>query len=154
MKNNSVQIGDQCPVFTLTDQHGNLFNLSTVLGKKNVVIYFYPKDETPGCTKEACSFRDSYSSFLDFNCEVIGISSDSTSSHKRFAERHQLPFILLSDEKKTVRKQFNVPPSLFGLLPGRVTYIVDKQGVIRGIFNSQTDPVGHIKKALEIIQTL
>lgn len=154
MKHKPVQVGDQCPVFTLHDQHGNLFDLSSVLGEKNVVIYFYPKDDTPGCTKEACSFRDSYTTFLDFDCEVIGISSDSAAKHKRFAERHQLPFILLSDDKKAVRNQFNVPQSLFGLLPGRVTYIVDKQGIIRGIFNSQTDPVGHIKKALEIVRSL
>ncbi len=154
MKIKTIQIGDQCPTFTLPDQHGNAYDITAVLGTKNLVIYFYPKDETPGCTKEACTFRDSYTAFQDFDCEVIGISSDSSASHKRFAERHQLPFVLLSDEKKSVRKQFNVPPNLFGLLPGRVTYIIDKKGSIRGIFNSQTDPVGHIKKALEVMRTL
>lgn len=150
----TLQKGDKCPIFSLPDQHGTIVNIEDLIGTKNLIIYFYPKDETPGCTKEACSFRDSYDDFKDLGCEVIGISSDSVNAHKQFAEKHRLSFILLADTKKEVRKQFGVPASLFGLLPGRVTYIIDKNGIIQGVFNSQTDPFGHIKNALEIVRGL
>lgn len=150
----NIQIGDNCPRFTLKNQHDELINIEDLIGQKNLVIYFYPKDETPGCTKEACSFRDSYEEFKDLGCEVIGISTDSVSAHKAFAEKHRLTFILLADTKKEVRKAFNVPSNLFGLIPGRVTYIVDKKGLIRGIYNSQTDPVGHINKSIETVKNL
>ena len=150
----NIQIGDDCPRFALKNQHNELINIEDLIGKKNLVIYFYPKDETPGCTKEACSFRDSYEEFKELGCEVIGISTDSVSAHKAFAEKHRLTFILLADTKKEVRNAFNVPSNLFGLIPGRVTYIVDKKGVIRGIHNSQTNPVGHIDSAIETVKNL
>lgn len=150
----AIQKGDKCPIFSLPDQNNNMVNMENLIGTKNLIIYFYPKDETPGCTKEACSFRDSYDDFKDLGCEVIGISSDSISAHKKFAEKHRLTFILLADTKKEVRKLFGVPSNLFGLLPGRVTYIIDKAGIIQGIFNSQTDPLGHIKNALATVRGL
>jgi peroxiredoxin Q/BCP len=117
-------------------------------------LYFYPKDDTPGCTKEACSFRDQYTVFQDLGCEVIGISSDAPKAHKEFAIKYKLPFPLLADEKKEVRTLFGVPKSFLGLLPGRVTYIIDKTGVVRGIFNSQLNATQHIDEALKVVRGL
>jgi peroxiredoxin Q/BCP len=149
-----MKIGDLCPHFELTDQHGKLFNSSDWIGKKKLVIFFYPKDETPGCTKEACTFRDRHEEFLEFDCQVIGISSDSVDSHKQFATKHNFNFVLLADTDKKIRKLFGVPGSLFGLLPGRVTYIIDLNGKIRGIHNSQLNPVSHIEEALDLIKQM
>jgi peroxiredoxin Q/BCP len=149
-----IQIGDNCPVFKLKNQFGEAFNLVNLLGNKTLVIYFYPKDDTPGCTKEACSFRDRFEEFKDLGCEVIGISSDSEQKHKEFAEKHKLPFILLADINQEVRKSFGVPGSLFGLIPGRVTYIVGKDKKVKGIFNSLLNPIGHIDHALQLVKSL
>lgn len=149
-----MQIGDQCPSFELNNQQGELVHSSSFIGKQKAVIFFYPKDETPGCTKEACSFRDKYEDFLELGCQVIGISSDSVDSHAQFANRFGFTFTLLSDPEKSVRKAFQVPGNLFGLLPGRVTYIVDASGIIRGIFNSQLNPVGHVTEALKIVSSI
>ncbi len=147
-----IQIGDNCPIFTLPNQFGQPFNISNSLGKKTLVIYFYPKDDTPCCTKEACSFRDRFEECKDLGCEVIGISSDSEQKHSEFAQKHRLPFILLSDQQKSVRKQFGVPGNLFGLIPGRVTYIIGKDKKVKGIFNSLLNPEGHIQHALELVK--
>jgi len=149
-----IQIGDSCPSFILKNQFSEDFDVNQVLGKKTLVIYFYPKDDTPGCTKEACSFRDRFEEFQDLGCEVIGISSDSEQKHKEFADKHKLPFILLADTNQSVRKSFGVPGSLFGLIPGRVTYIVGKEMKIKGIFNSLLNPLGHIEHALELVKTI
>jgi peroxiredoxin Q/BCP len=150
----SKKIGDLCPKFSLYDQEGELINIEDRIGTKNCVIYFYPKDDTPGCTKEACIFQSNLHSFDDLNCEVFGISTDSIASHKEFANKYKLKFKLLSDPSKKVRNAFGVPGNLFGLIPGRVTYIIDKKGIIRGIYNSQTDPVGHINKSIQTLKTL
>lgn len=150
----ALQIGDKCPSFTLPNQHGQQIAIDTLIGERILIIYFYPKDDTPGCTKEACLFRDSYEDFVDMGCEVIGISSDDIASHRKFAETHRLSFLLLADEKGLVRKQFGVPGNLFGLIPGRVTYIIDKKGVIREVHNSLTDPVGHINKAIDTVKKI
>jgi peroxiredoxin Q/BCP len=150
----SKRIGDPCPKFKLFDQDGELINIEDCIGTKNCVIYFYPKDDTAGCTKEACTFQSNLHSFDELNCEVFGISTDSVASHKKFANKYQLKFKLLSDPNKVVRNAFGVPGNLFGLIPGRVTYIIDKNGVIRGIYNSQTDPVGHINKSIQALKTL
>lgn len=149
-----IQIGDTCPEFTLKNQFGGDYSVNQVLGNRNVVIYFYPKDETRGCTQEACSFRDRYEEFQDLGCEVIGISSDSEQKHREFAQKHRLPFILLADTKQVVRKLFGVPGSLFGLIPGRVTYIIGKDKKVKGIFNSLLNPQGHIDHALELVESL
>jgi peroxiredoxin Q/BCP len=154
MSNKSLSIGDQCPSFSLLDQHGATINSSDLIGTQLLVIYFYPKDDTPACTKEACSFRDSHADFADLGCKVIGISSDSVSAHLKFAEKHRLNFTLLADVNGEVRKSFGVPRALFGILPGRVTYIIDLKGTVQGIFNSMTDPFGHIAHALETIKSL
>ncbi|HEY1195985.1 peroxiredoxin [Flavobacterium sp.] len=149
----SLKIGDIVPNFTAKDNHGETFESQSVLGRKPLVIYFYPKDNTPGCTTEACSFRDQYEDFKDLGAEVIGISSDSVKSHHKFAAKHQLPFILLSDRDKRLRKLFGVRNNLFGLLPGRVTYIIDKNGLVISIFDS-VNAAKHIPKALEIVKEL
>jgi peroxiredoxin Q/BCP len=150
----SLKPGQKVPVFSLPDQYGKNFDIRSLLTKKLIVIYFYPKDETAGCTKQACAFRDHYQDFVDAGAEVIGISSDSEESHGSFADHHNLPFILLSDKKNEVRSQFGVPADLLGLLPGRVTYIIDKQGIIRHIFNSQMRIDKHIAESLHIINDL
>lgn len=152
-KGTGLAPGAQAPDFTLNDQHGKPVGLSSLRGRKAVVVYFYPKDDTPGCTKESCSFRDQYTAFTDAGAEVLGISSDSEASHKAFAEKHKLPFALLADRGGKVRAAYGVPAT-FGLLPGRVTYVVDKQGVIRHAFNSQINAAQHVNEALGVLKTL
>ena len=122
---NEVKIGSKAPLFILPDQNGKLINLNDFIGKTNLVVYFYPKDESYGCTKEACSFRDSYEDFKEAGAEVIGISADSEASHKGFAANHKLPFILLSDKDKKIANLYGVGKTM-GILPGRVTFIIDK----------------------------
>ncbi|MEL6589651.1 MAG: peroxiredoxin, partial [Bacteroidota bacterium] len=141
-------LGTKAPDFALPNQDGQTVRLSDFLGKKHVVLYFYPKDETPGCTKEACGFRDSYESFKDAGAEVIGVSADSPKSHAAFARNHRLSFTLLSDRDKSVAKSYDVSGSLFGLLPGRETFVIDKDGIIRHRFSSQLNIGRHIDDAL------
>ena len=145
--------GAPAPAFTLEDQNGKRVSLADFKGRRNVVVYFYPKDDTPGCTREACSFRDQFEDFTDAGAEVIGISSDSAASHLGFAVKHELPFTLLSDPDGEAREAFKVPATL-GLLPGRVTYVIDKQGVIRHAFNSQLSPARHVAEALQVLGRL
>ncbi len=149
----SLQVGDRVPDFTLTSATGETISLADFRGKKPVVVYFYPKDDTPGCTAESCAFRDSYQVFQDMGAEVIGISGDSVDSHRKFADKYQLPFILLSDSQNTVRKQFGVPATLF-VLPGRVTYVIDKEGIVRHVFNSMMDFKAHVDEALNTLKSL
>lgn len=146
-----VQVGDTAPDFTLPSQSGETVSLKDFIGKKSVVLYFYPKDDTPGCTAEACGFRDSYEVFKEAGAEVIGVSDDSSASHQKFATKYNLPFILVSDTGKQLRKLYGVPSTL-GLLPGRVTYVIDKNGVVRHIFNSQFNFKGHIEEALKTLK--
>lgn len=147
-----VEVGNTLPGFTLPDQNGNLFSIDSVIGRKNLVIYFYPKDDTPGCTEEACYFRDELDVFREADALIIGISGQSVESHKKFAEKYNLNFTLLSDEGDKVRKLFGVPVNFFGLLPGRVTYIVDKLGKVVYIYDSQTKARNHVDEALRILK--
>ena len=147
-----IKVGSKIPSFTLPDQEGDMFSVDSVIGKKNLVIYFYPKDDTPGCTKEACTFRDQYEDFSDADALVVGISSDDVESHRKFAGKYNLPFTLLSDEGGKIRKLFGVPSSFLGMMPGRVTYIVNKKGEVIHIFNSQLNAEKHIKEALEALE--
>ncbi len=149
----TVKIGDKAPDFTLPSQMGDNVTLSEFFGKKNIVLYFYPKDESRGCTAEACSFRDSYKELTDLGAEVIGISGQSVESHKSFATHHGLPFILLSDADDEVRKLYGVP-STMGLIPGRVTYVIDKRGIVRHIFSSQTQTQRHVEEAKRTLEQL
>jgi len=145
-----INIGDTAPDFTLLDQDGKQVSLSSLRGKK-IVLFFYPKDFSLGCTKEACHFRDSYEDFIDIGAEVIGVSDDTVESHKRFRDAYLLPFTLLSDAGGEVRKIYGVT-GLF--LPGRVTFVIDAGGVIRYIFSSQTDMKAHIEESLKILKTM
>lgn len=149
-----IEIGSTIPAFTLNNQNGIAFDINSVLGKKNLVIYFYPKDDSPGCTKEACYFRDQFEVFKDVDAEIIGISGQSVESHKKFADKYRLSYTLLSDEGNKVRKLFGVPTNFFGLLPGRVTYIVDKTGKVIYIFDSQINATQHVDEALKILKEL
>jgi peroxiredoxin Q/BCP len=132
---------------------GDNVTLSEYFGKKNVVLYFYPKDETSGCTREACAFRDSYDVFTALGAEVLGVSGQSVESHKSFATHHGLPFLLLSDVDNKVRQLYGVPATM-GIIPGRVTYIIDKKGVVRHVFNSQYQPQKHVEEAKQVLEKL
>lgn len=147
-----IKVGDSIPEIVLKNQIGETFNLKKETVGKNVVLFFYPKDDSQGCTRQACSFRDQYEDFADANAVVIGISGQSVESHKKFAEKHRLSYTLLSDEGNKIRKKFGVPTNFFGLLPGRVTYVIDKNGKVIFIFNSQTQIEDHISKTLEILK--
>lgn len=142
--------GDKIPDFSLRDQNGDLFDIKNVLGRKNLVIYFYPKDGSPGCTRQACNFRDQSSAFDEADAMLIGISGQSVASHKEFAETNNLKFPLLSDEDNKVRKMFGVPSSFFGIIPGRVTYVVNKEGRIIYRYSSQTQIERHVDEALKV----
>ncbi len=148
-----VKVGEAAPRFRLPAADGSSVGLEDFLGKTNLVVYFYVKDFTGGCTREACSFRDSYEAFKKHGAEVIGISSDNEESHDSFVKRHQLPFTLLSDRDGSVRKAYGVKATL-GILPGRVTFVIDKKGIIRHVFSSQTRMDAHIEEALRVVKSL
>jgi peroxiredoxin Q/BCP len=148
-----VKVGSVAPNFTLPSQSGGMVSLEDFLGHKPVVLFFYPKDDSPGCTQQVCAFRDDYEEFGKLDAEVIGISSDSVESHRSFAAKHRLPFTLVSDEGGKVRKLYGVSNTL-GLLPGRVTYVIDRKGVVRHIFSSQVGIVQHVEDALEALKSI
>jgi thioredoxin-dependent peroxiredoxin len=151
--NDGIQVGDVAPEFDLPDASGKRIRLADFKGRQAVVLYFYPKDDTPGCTKEACSFRDQYEAFKDAGAEVVGVSSDSEASHGKFAQKHRLPFVLVADKGGQLRKRYGVPATL-GLLPGRVTYVIDRGGVVRHVFNSQLQATKHVDEALAVLKRL
>jgi peroxiredoxin Q/BCP len=146
----SIEPGDEAPDFTLPDQDGNPLSLHDLRGSW-VVLYFYPADDTPGCTAEACRFRDSHEDFVDAGARVVGISGQDEESHKRFAAKHDLPFALVADSDDEVRRRYGVSKTL-GLLPGRVTYVIDPDGIVRKVFSSQFRPTKHIGEALATIR--
>lgn len=148
-----VEVGDTAPDFTLPSQTGEPVSLHSYRDDRVVVLYFYPKDETRGCTAEACAFRDSHEVFTDAGAVVIGVSSDSVRSHERFGSRHALPFVLLSDAGGSVRRRYGVPAAL-GFLPGRVTYVIDRQGTVRHVFSSLTNIDQHVTDALAVVRQL
>lgn len=145
-----IRVGDKAPEFSATAQDGHTIRLGDFLGQKALVLFFYPKDNSPICTKEACSFRDSYEKFVEAGAEVIGVSSDSSESHKAFAKQHELSFPLISDHDGSLRKQFGVPSAL-GLLPGRSTYVIDKDGIVRLIFSAQFASDKHVQRAFNVV---
>ena len=151
---NRIKPGDKAPIFSLLSEQGEEVNLGDLIGLSPIVLYFYPKDNTAVCTKEACAFRDSFEEFRDIqDARVIGISSDSVESHKQFSRDYDLPFTLLSDPDGKVRKLYGVPKTM-GLLPGRVTYVIDKDGIVRHIFSSQLNYQKHVEQALTALKSL
>ena len=148
-----VKVGEEAPDFTLYDQDGESVSLGDFKGVNNVVLFFYPKDFSPGCTTQACSFRDSYEDFTDRGAVVIGVSSDSVESHKKFLDTYLLPFTLLSDPKGKVRSLYSATKA-FGLLPGRYTFIIDKTGVVRHIFTSETNMKKHTDESLKVLREI
>ena len=145
-----IQIGDLIPDFSLEDQDGDFFDIRTYRGKKKLVIFFYPKDGSLSCTREACYFRDLSEAFDEADAMIIGISGQSVESHKNFIESNKLPYTLLSDNKNIVRKLFGVPGKVFGLIPGRITYVADRSGKVVFIFDSQLKSQRHVDEALKI----
>jgi len=148
----ALKEGDHVPDVRLKSTTGSAW-LDDVLGAKTVVLYFYPKDDTPGCTIEACGFRDAYEHFVEAGAVVIGVSQDSDASHSAFREKYKLPFTLLSDPDGRAGEAFGVKRTL-GILPGRTTFVIDRQGVVRYRFDSQLRVNDHVKKALEIVRRL
>jgi thioredoxin-dependent peroxiredoxin len=145
-----LQIGDRAPDFSATTHDRKRLSLSDYLGKRGLVLFFYPKDGTPICTKEACAFRDSYEQFAAAGAEVIGVSADSDERHRAFARQHKLSFPLISDADGSLRKAFAVQKTM-GLFPGRVTYVIDREGIIRHIFSAQFASEEHIRQALTTV---
>ena len=149
----TLTAGDKAPNFTLPQSTGEPFTLSDVLGRRTVVLFFYPKDDTPGCTVEACTFRDNYQAFADAGAEVVGVSSDSGASHDAFASKHKLPMTLLTDAGGKVRALYGVKSTL-GLLPGRATFVIDRSGTIAHVFVSQLRVKTHVEQALAVVKGL
>ncbi len=147
-----IAVGDRAPDFSLHSQSGEVVRLSDYIGKKNVVLYFYPKDFTAGCTAEARGFRDSYQEFRDSETEVIGVSSDSVETHQRFSQQCSLPFKLLSDSGKELRELYGVSSTLG--MSGRVTFVIDREGIVRHVFSSQLRPTKHINEALDALKAV
>lgn len=149
-----IGVGDLAPDFTLTDQSEKSINLKKIFEQKCVVLFFYPKDFANLCTTQVCSFRDNYEVFQGLGAEVLGISADNPATHQLFSEKYRLPFSILSDHGDAVRKLYGVISSLGFLIAGRVTYIIDKQGVVRSMFSSQVRIKSHIEEAFEVLKQL
>ncbi|WP_018478555.1 peroxiredoxin [Pontibacter roseus] len=150
MSREVVKIGDKAPDFELQRLDGGFFRLYELLKKKNVVLYFYPKDHAPDCTKQACEFRDHYELFKELDTEVVCISSDKAESHKRFERMYRLPFTLLSDTDAQIRNLYGVPRK-FGIVPGKAIYVIDKTGQVQYVFNSLSKPAEHVQKVLDVL---
>ncbi len=148
-----LRVGDRAPDFVLPGADGEMVSLSDFRDRSEVVLFFYPKDHSPFCSAEACSFRDSYEAFREAGAEVIGISADSSRSHQRFKDRFRLPFRLLSDQDGAVRDRYGVART-FGFLPGRASYLIDRGGIIRHVFSSQFLPTRHAPEALAVLERL
>jgi peroxiredoxin Q/BCP len=153
MTEHRLRPGDKLPHFILNDENRIPIDISAINGKF-LVIYFYPKDDTKGCIREACSFRDSFNKLLEADVIVYGVSSDRPSSHLRFKTKYELPFSLLSDTNGELRKLLGVPSDLFGLIPGRVTYVFDPEGRLIKVYKSQLSPEKHVQEALKVITPL
>lgn len=153
MGKDKVDVGDKAPNFTRTAQDGSSLTLSALLQSKAVVLFFYPADFSPICTKEACAFRDSYQDFQDAGAEVVGVSSDGTKSHEKFAKDNNLPFRLISDKDGSLRDLYSVPSAMM-LFPGRTTYVIDRSGVVRHVFTANLKARKHVKEALKTVASL
>jgi peroxiredoxin Q/BCP len=150
----ALKEGEMAPLFEGISDSGEKFSLANLIGKTNVVLYFYPKDETYGCTKEACAFRNEWSKLATLGATVVGVSSDSAESHRSFKEHHSLPFILVSDENQEIRKKYGVAKGKFIPFPPRVTFVIERDGRIAKVFNSQIDFDRHVEEALSSLQKI
>jgi peroxiredoxin Q/BCP len=148
-----IDVGDAAPDVELQTHGGERIRLADYVGEKTVVLFFYPKDGSPVCTKEACAFRDAYEDFVEAGAVVIGISGDSAEQHQAFAANHRLPFVLATDSDGAVRRKFGVPKSM-GIMPGRVTYVIDRKGIVRHVFSSQFAADRHVQEAMNVIRKL
>jgi peroxiredoxin Q/BCP len=148
-----IDVGDAAPDLVLLTQGDEQISLADFRGKQAVVVFFYPGDGTPVCTKEACAFRDAYEDFVDAGAAVIGVSGDTAARHQEFASSHRLPFTLASDVDGKARQAFDVPKSL-GLMPGRVTYVIDKEGIVRHVFRAQFAADRHVQEALRVVRRI
>ncbi len=148
----SIDIGDRAPDFSLPSQTGEQVRLADFRGKI-VVLFFYPKNETAICTREACRFRDDFTDFQDAGAVVLGVSSDSVESHQTFADNHRLPFVLLSDSNGVLRRAYGVP-STMGILPGRVTFVIDPEGIVQLRFSNRFAADQHVVEALVTVQEI
>ena len=149
---NKVKVGDSAPDFESPTSDGARLGLKDFIGKKNVVLYFYPKDDTPGCTKEACSFRDNMDSVRKVSAEIIGVSLDSVESHKKFASKYKLPFPLISDKEKRIAEAYGVLKDT-GTSASRVTFIIDKAGRVAKIF-PKVDVTKHTEEVVEALKAI
>jgi peroxiredoxin Q/BCP len=145
-----LHVGDAAPDFRAETFDGHPISLADYRGQRGVILFFYPRDGTSVCTKEACAFRDAYEKFTDAGFEVIGISSDSVESHRKFSQEHKLSYPLISDADGSLRRMFSVTDTL-GLIPKRVTFVIDKQGVIRLIFSALLASDEHVEQALRAL---
>jgi peroxiredoxin Q/BCP len=152
-KDTPVAVGDRAPTFTAPTQSGEPFVLADHIGRQVIVLYFYPQDGTPVCSAEACAFRDAFADFFAAGAKVVGVSGDSVDSHRAFAGRQRLPFTLVSDSDGAIRRAFGVPSTLW-LFPGRVTYVIDRQGMVRHVFNSALSAGRHVTEALAVVRSL
>jgi thioredoxin-dependent peroxiredoxin len=148
-----IDPGQAAPNFALRDASQRSWSLEALRANGPVVVFFYPRDDSPVCTREVCAFRDAFQDFVDAGATVVGVSSDSAESHQGFAARQRLPFVLLSDPDGAVRKLYGVPSTL-GLVPGRVTFVIDKAGIVRMAFSAQFQAMGHMEKALAAVRQL
>ena len=147
----TLKLGAKAPVFSAPADDGSTVDLSKLLERGNVVLYFYPKDETQGCTAEACSFRDRWEEIRSEDATVVGVSSDSVGAHLSFKKHHDLPFTLVSDRDKKIREAYGVKGRL---LPPRVTFVIDRAGIIRHVYDSQMAPTRHVREALQALQAI
>ncbi|KAN0038924.1 hypothetical protein ACTA71_001116 [Dictyostelium dimigraforme] len=151
VKSIKLNVGDNAPEFSCPDKDGNIVSLKDFINKKPIVLYFYGKDGTPVCTKEACEFRDRYEKFVDAGVDVIGISCDDSESHSKFTKKYQLPFTLLSDKDGKIAKSYGVKGLL---LPGRTTFIIDTNGKILMTYSALLSATSHIEESLKVIENL
>ena len=149
-----LRIGERVPSFTLPDQDGNPFRLEDALSRGPLVLFFYPKDDSPICTAEACGFRDASADFLAAGAVVAGVSSGDRESHRRFADKHGLPFPLLVDEGGALRRKLGMPRAMLGMLESRVTYVIDREGILRHRFEAMLSASKHVAEALKTVRTL
>ena len=147
----AIQPGERAPDFTLPAHNGTDVTLSTLLQTSAVVLFFYPKDDTPGCTREACSFRDTFEEFTTLGATVVGVSGDPPDSHRRFVDKYSLPFILVSDTRGSVRAAYRVPKTLF-VRPGRTTFVIDRAGTVRMAFTHARNAERHVQEALAVVR--